>query len=437
MRPLEFDTDFLLGGIQVNEEGDVEGWLDALQAAGMNTISVTDYAHQGDWDTENLWWDPNPGLLTEIRAARARGMRVVLILRLALDHAFPRNRFMWHGMIMPQSEDQLGHWFSRYSAFLRYWAEIAEREDIDALMIGSELNALTATVPLSALPVLEDYFLDDEKQAQRKQDLLSYETKIDAHNLWINGRDREEFPDLEAYLDARIAAEQGWAARITTGDVDPATTLDRLNRQRAALEGHWLALIDCVRGLYSGQLGYAANFDAYQDVGFWDRLDVMGINAYFKLRDHLVPQGDRAALGQALTRGWQTVVGDIATFRDRHNLAHLPIVFTEMGFTPRANSTIETWADKGFAQVKRHPDSDSDDLELVIWNEQVIDRTERALAVEALDGVRRARHFPLRGVLYWKLSSKDYHEEIEPFLLLIGQEKEDPLLTALRRLATP
>jgi|GEM_PF-4318219 len=138
---------FLLGGIQVNE-AQLEPWLGALEAAGMNTVAVTDYAHQGDWDSANLWWDPNPGLLPEIRAAKDRGLHVVLVLRLALDRAFPRNRFLWHGMIMPASDEQLRRWFARYQTFVRAWAEVAEREGIDALMIGSELNALTSTVPV-------------------------------------------------------------------------------------------------------------------------------------------------------------------------------------------------------------------------------------------------------------------------------------------------
>ena len=151
---------FFLGGIQVNE-ADIEHWLDRLQAQGMNSVSVTDYAHQGDWDSENLWWDEeNEGLMVELRAAKARGMRVVLILRVALDHAFERNAFLWHGMIMPDGESRLDEWFRRYRTFALRWAEIAEREGVDLLMIGSEMNALTSTSPLEEVPALEAYFLD-------------------------------------------------------------------------------------------------------------------------------------------------------------------------------------------------------------------------------------------------------------------------------------
>ena len=104
--PAEPQRDFLLGGIQVHEES-YDRWFDRLAACGFNTVSVTDYAHHGDWDSYNLWFDgDNAGEVREIRAAKAHGFRVVLILRVALDHAFPRNEFLWHGMIQPKSEEE-------------------------------------------------------------------------------------------------------------------------------------------------------------------------------------------------------------------------------------------------------------------------------------------------------------------------------------------
>ncbi len=433
---LDLDREFFLGGIQVNEEGDLDGWLDALQAAGMNTVEVTDYAHHGDWDTSNMWWDPNPHLLPEIRAAKARGMRVVLILRLALDRAFPRNRFLWHGMIMPRTDHDLRDWFSRYQTFALHWAEIAEREGIDVLVIGSELNALASTLPVDDIPALEDYFLDEEKQERRKRDVLAFEDRVDAEHLWLNGR--EAFDSLDGYLDARIAAEQQWAASMTVdGTARPSASeaVTAINRRRALLERHWTELIACLRGVYRGPLGYAANFDQYHLVGFWDQLDVMGVNAYFKLRDHLVPNGDSAALRDALSEGWRGILGDLAAFRELHAIEHLPVVFTEIGLTYRANSTIETWADQGFAMVRRSRDAAHDDTELIVWRSQPEDLTERALAVQALADVSHRLAFPLRGLLYWKLSSRDYHREVESFVALIGQDEEDPILPALRAVA--
>ena len=63
----------MLGGIQVNEP-DYGKWTQALQNAGMNTVSVTVYAKQGDWDSDNLWYEEaEPAVLSEIRAAKQAG----------------------------------------------------------------------------------------------------------------------------------------------------------------------------------------------------------------------------------------------------------------------------------------------------------------------------------------------------------------------------
>ena len=104
---------FYLGGIQVNEP-DHDAWVRALAESGMNTVAVTVYAKQGDWDSTNLWWEEEePWVIAEARAARRRGLDVALVLRVALDHAFERNKFFWHGMIMPDSDDALNEWFNR------------------------------------------------------------------------------------------------------------------------------------------------------------------------------------------------------------------------------------------------------------------------------------------------------------------------------------
>ncbi|MGB6361383.1 MAG: hypothetical protein WBG64_01815, partial [Thermoanaerobaculia bacterium] len=93
------DMTFFLGGIQVDEP-DHEAWVRTLDEVGMNTVAVTVYARQGDWDTANLWFDDEaPWVVNEIRVAKSHGLKVVLVLRVALDHAFERNKFFWHGMI--------------------------------------------------------------------------------------------------------------------------------------------------------------------------------------------------------------------------------------------------------------------------------------------------------------------------------------------------
>ena len=463
------DPDFLLGGIQVNEDSN-ERWLDRLEATGFNTVSVTDYAHQGDWDSYNLWFEgDNEGELREIRAAKERGFQVVLILRVALDHAFPRNEFLWHGMIQPKTEAELEEWFYRYRSFARWWAETAEREGVDLLMVGSEMNALTSTRPVEELPPLAEWYLNRDQRVEQRERLMEHADRIERRHLVPPLQ--EGYEDLAGYLDSRIATERAWAETVAP---DP----ERINRRRALLDRHWRAVIAEVREIYHGPVGYAANFDQYREVGFWDALDVMGINAYFQLRRHLIPDVETAELRPLLEEGWRGVVEALRIFRQEEGLTGQPVMFTEMGFTWRADSTIEPWASDGFSllpvtslnealvemrargaaetarrEAKRRAAAEGRELEaselpplppipehperLVIWGDRPEDPTERALAVRVLHEVLAEQEEPLlRGLLYWKLSSHPWHRDDEPFVLLIDEESEDRLLKELQRFVT-
>lgn len=437
---------FYLGGIQVNE-ADLDHWLDRLEASGMNTVSVTDYAHQGDWDSANLWFDGDiEGVVREIRATEQRGLNVVLILRVALDHAFERNKFLWHGMIQPATDAELEEWFRRYSSFVREWARVAEREGVEVLMIGSELNSLTNTTPLEELPALEEYYLNEDKRDEGRQSLLEHAAEVEPRQLSLPYQ--EGYGKLEAYLDDRIATERAWAE--TT-----APTLEQMNRRRRRLLAAWSGLISQVRQIYHGRLGYAANFDQVDQVAFWDQLDMMGINAYFQLRRTLRPRATAEQLYPELVEGWRRVLGDLAALRRARGVPHQPVIFTEMGYTYRRNSTLEPWAADGFSLLPVEPEPGEGPQEvsetasetagatagtaeaprrLVVWQEQPVDYQERALAVRALWEAHRELPEPmLRGILYWKLSTVASHRDIEPFVLLISEGENDPLLTELQR----
>ncbi len=413
--------DFYLGGIQVHE-ADLDGWFDALEKQSMNAVQVTEYARQSDWGTDDLDWDePAARVLEEIRGAERRGLAVVYVCRVELERT-ERNRFLWHGMIMPESDQLIASWFEKYGRFVAGRAALAEREGVDVFMIGSELNALATTLPVERPPELEEYFLNAEKQAARRRQLLAQDA---AGNRDLAAR--EGFDSIESYLDTRIARERQWARAATGGD---AYALEVINAKRERLEGHWRALIHQVRGAYSGLVGYAANFDSYHLAGFWPSLDVMGINAYFKLRDRLLADESERHLYPLLVDGWRGVLGRIDGFRQGQGLGRQPVIFTEMGYTFRARSTVHPWADEGFALIP----GPAGEEEVVVWRDQPERFEERAWAVRALWQAHSELERPfLSGILYWKLSSHDYHFGHESFLVHVGEGARDPILPELRR----
>ena len=53
------------------------------------------------------------------------------------------------------------------------------------------------------------------------------------------------------------------------------------------------------RAVYKGKLTYAANWDGeFEEVAFWDALDVIGVQAYFPLTEERVPSVTK------LTQAW-------------------------------------------------------------------------------------------------------------------------------------
>lgn len=103
-------------------------------------------------------------------------------------------------------------------------------------------------------------------------------------------------------------------------------------------EAFWRALIKKVRGVYKGRLAYAANWDEYQDVPFWDALDMVGINAYFPLTKSKTPSTAE------LKKAWLPYRKQIRKF---YNRVKKPIVFTEYGYLSVDGCAHNTWELEG------------------------------------------------------------------------------------------
>ena len=429
LSPAASPLPFYVGGIQVHEQ-DHARWIDSLRHAGFNTVAVTVYAKQGAWNRAHIWWeDDEPAVLDEIRVAKGKGLAVVLILRLALDHAFEENRFLWHGMIMPGSDEAIRSWFEQYGRFVAKWARIAEREGIDILGIGSEMKSLSATLPLTRLGNAKNhhgYYWYERLSRKRAR---KFRDELQARHFWVRGYPNYE--TLDAYLDGRFARTTAWAreAHLRPG----AHTLRRINRRRRLINDCWVRLIENTRRLYSGRLTYAANFDNYRNVGFWPQLDLIGINSYFPLRGNRSQAANPDEQPAHFAGRWEEILAEIRLFKQRQGLDGTPFLFTELGYTFRRHSTVEPWAHGGFSIVGWKGKK----KELVVWDEQPVDHDERRLALAALADVHRSGGDDFVGILYWKLSTDARHLAIEPFVLHIGPDSTDGLQEVLAGFASP
>ena len=86
---------------------------------------------------------------------------------------------------------------------------------------------------------------------------------------------------------------------------------------------YWRNLIAEVKTIYKGKLTYAANWDEYRRVPFWDALDFIGIDAYFPVAESQTPTVEEARKGWAL---WKE---ELKNFSQKENKQ---ILFAEYGY---------------------------------------------------------------------------------------------------------
>lgn len=98
---------------------------------------------------------------------------------------------------------------------------------------------------------------------------------------------------------------------------------------------YWLDVIAAVREIYPGKLVYAANWDEYKFVEFWDKLDMAGIDAFFPLTYKPDPTMED------IKKGWEKWGHEIASWQSKINK---PVIFTECGYASSAHAPSEPWA---------------------------------------------------------------------------------------------
>lgn len=137
------------------------------------------------------------------------------------------------------------------------------------------------------------------------------------------------FSDYERFIVAIATAARGADAIVVGSELDQ-TALGPDN------EARWRKIIASVREVYPGPITYAANWDSYDQIPFWDSLDAVGIQAYFPLS---VAPGVRPSEA-ALDRAWDKINAEMHAFHEKHDKY---IVFTELGYDSGPQAAIRPW----------------------------------------------------------------------------------------------
>lgn len=97
----------------------------------------------------------------------------------------------------------------------------------------------------------------------------------------------------------------------------------------------WSALIVAIKKVYHGKITYAANWDAYVNIPFWEEIDYIGVDAYFPLSDAKTPEV------HSLEEAWKPHKEKLLAMAI---LKEKPILFTEFGYRSVAYTAKEPWA---------------------------------------------------------------------------------------------
>ncbi|MFH1784301.1 MAG: T9SS type A sorting domain-containing protein [bacterium] len=107
---------------------------------------------------------------------------------------------------------------------------------------------------------------------------------------------------------------------------------------------NWNSTIDAIESIYTSPLTYAANWDEYTNVSFWDRMDYGGVDAYFPLSELQNPSVEELKAGWTNYSGTYGTHNWIAELEAWQASINKPIIFTEIGYRSIDYAAKEPWA---------------------------------------------------------------------------------------------
>lgn len=96
----------------------------------------------------------------------------------------------------------------------------------------------------------------------------------------------------------------------------------------------WTRTINIVRRIFKGQLTYSSNWDNYTQVPFWNQLDLISMNSYWKLGKN------KNASVEEIMENWKAIQKDVLAYTQKQGK---PLMFSEVGWCSLENAASEPW----------------------------------------------------------------------------------------------
>ncbi|MGB1284082.1 MAG: glycoside hydrolase family 113 [Polaribacter sp.] len=172
---------------------------------------------------------------------------------------------------------------------------------------------------------------------ETKNGLLQYAKEFQKHSIkimvkphiWVWNGEYTGFIDMDSEENWTILENSYAAFILTYAKVAQELNADilcigtELEKFVAKRPMYWQKLIKDIRKIYKGKLTYAANWDEFKRVSFWNEIDFIGIDAYFPLTDKKSPTIEDFELG------WKPHKDEIIRIQKQFKK---PILFTEFGY---------------------------------------------------------------------------------------------------------
>ena len=214
-----------------------------------------------------------------------------------------------------ESLERMARTNTEYVAITVWWMQ----KNITATEIYREAN-WTATDKALAIAIAKSHELGMKVMLKPMVDPEEYYTQS-----------RGNIPSTPEWFDSYKKLISSYAAFAEENHVDllcigcefKATEKDTTN---------WNQVIDEVKEHYTGPLTYSATFDSFQSITWWDRLDYVGIDAYFPLTSKNNP-----SIGE-LIQAWNRIANALENYA---STVKKPIIFTEIGYRSGDGNNLE------------------------------------------------------------------------------------------------
>lgn len=257
---------------------------------------------------------------------------------------------------------------ARQDLTIRYNRSSEERgwygESLEASMLGTQYARehglkvmikphIAVSFDLSSLVPRDGFPRDSAGRAnfirERRAFIASQPDLLKSRESWrgyIDVKDSDNWPTLAENYQEYILEIARFADSLGAESFAVGTELKEL---AINYPDYWRQVIREVRKVYSGQLTYAANWDSYDKIEFWDELDFIGIDAYFPLSDEMSPSVD------SLVQAWQPYKQQIENLSNRFNK---PVLFTEWGYESEHYAGQRPWESSGREFANGRPEND-------------------------------------------------------------------------------